>query len=161
MKAYQFDSKRNGALSLAWQRAAPYMAAARTRGTREVYARAFRRWARWCEAMHTAPIAAAPEAIAAYLAELAAEGKSVASIKGALAAILHRHRLHCHRIDSQAPAIVTVMAGITRRASRPIKRAPACKCASRAYTSYPMSIPVEFPRNVASLPQPSIVTILR
>jgi integrase len=125
LKPYQIDSSENGALSLACQRAQPYVAAARARGTRDVYRRAFERWAAWCGAMRTEPLPAAPEAIAAYLAELAVEGKSVASIKGALASILYTHRAQGHGIETQAPAIVAVMAGITRRASRPIKRAPA------------------------------------
>jgi hypothetical protein len=92
-KLHQFDSPENGALSLACQRAAPYAAAARAASTRDVYARAFQRWAHWCEAMHLKPLAATSEAIAAYLADLAAEGKSVASIKGVLAAILYMHRV--------------------------------------------------------------------
>src|SRR5436190_2313099 len=110
MKPYQIDSSENGALSLACQRAQPYVAAARARGTRDVYRRAFARWAAWCAAMHARPVPAAPEAIAAYLAELAVEGKSVASIKGALAAILYTHRAQPHGIETQAPAIVAVMA---------------------------------------------------
>jgi hypothetical protein len=118
---YQFDSHENGALGMACQRAAPYAAAARADGTRVVYAGAWARWATWCKAMHTVALPAAPEAVAAYLAELA----GVATIKVTLSAILYLHREQCHRIEAQAPAIVTVMAGITRRESRPIRRAAA------------------------------------
>ena len=49
-KPYQIETEANGALSLACQRAAPYVAAARAAGTRDVYARAFARWAEWCTA---------------------------------------------------------------------------------------------------------------
>ena len=44
-KPYRLETEANGALSLACQRAAPYVAAARSAGTRDVYARAFARWA--------------------------------------------------------------------------------------------------------------------
>jgi hypothetical protein len=106
---FQFDSSDNGALSLACQRAQPYVVAARAAGTRDVYRRAFARWVAWCAAMHTSPLPAAPETVAAYLAELAGEGKSVATIKGALAAILYTHRTRGHGIGAQAPAIATVI----------------------------------------------------
>jgi integrase len=125
VKPYQIESSENGALAMACQRAQPYVAAARAKGTRRLYARAFARWAHWCAAMHAPSLPAEPESIAAYLAELARDGKSVATIKGALAAILYLHRQQGHRVDSHAPAIAAVMAGITRRASRPIRRAPA------------------------------------
>jgi integrase len=124
-KLYQFESDANGALSLACQRAQPYLAAARAAGTRAVYARAFARWAQWCAVMRVDALPAPPEAIAAYLAELATEDKSVATIKGALAAILYTHRAQGHRLETQVPAIAAVMAGITRRASRPNRRARA------------------------------------
>ena len=52
-KPYQIGSTENGALALACQRAQPYLVAARAAGTRDVYARAFDRWAQWCAAMHT------------------------------------------------------------------------------------------------------------
>ena len=87
--------------------------------------RAFARWADWCTLMHASPLPAAPESIAPYLAELADQGRSVATIKGALAAIFYVHRQQGHRIEARAPAITTVMGGISRRASRPIRRAPA------------------------------------
>jgi len=129
-KPYQIESSENGALAMACQRAQPYVAAARAEGTRRLYARAFARWAQWCGLMHAEPLPAAPETIGAYLGELAAEGKSVTTIKGALAAVLYVHREQGHRIAGQAPPITTVMAGITRRASRPIRRAPALEIES-------------------------------
>jgi integrase len=124
-KPFQIESGVNGALSLACQRAQPYVAAARATGTRDVYARAFARWAGWCKAMHTSPLPAAPETVAAYLAERARDGKSIASIKGALAAIVFQHRAQRQTLDGSDPAIAAVMAGITRRESRPIRRAAA------------------------------------
>ena len=111
------------------RRPQPYVAAARADGTRRLYARAGA-LGDWCAAMHASPLPAAPETIAAYLAELARAGKSVATIKGALAAILYVHREQGHRIDAAAPAIATVMAGITRKSSRPIRRAAALELGS-------------------------------
>lgn len=124
-KVSQLETETNGALSLACQRAAPFAAAARADGTRALYARAFQRWEAWCTLMHTPALPAAPEAVAAYLAELAAAGKSVATIKGALAAILFTHRGEGHVLLRSAPAIAAVIGGITRRSSRPVRRAPA------------------------------------
>ena len=73
--------------------------------------------------MHIAPLPAAPEAVAAYLAELADADKSVATIKGALAAILFFDLQAGHALERNHPAIAGVMGGITRRVSRPIRHA--------------------------------------
>jgi hypothetical protein len=124
-KAYQLETEDNGALAMACQRAQPYVAAARAMSTRRLYARAFKRWAAWCEVMHASPLPASPEAVAAYLAELASDGKSVATVKGALAALRFFHREAGQALEREHRAIPAVMAGIARRASRPIKRAAA------------------------------------
>jgi integrase len=120
---FQFDSNVNGALSMACQKATPYIAAARAHGTRRVYESAWRRWEAWCRLMHTDALPAAPEAIAAYLAELADAGRSLATIKGALASILFFHRQAGHALERRQPAIAAVMGGIARRVSRPIRHA--------------------------------------
>ena len=124
-KAYQLETEENGALSMACQRAAPYVAAARAKSTRALYARAFKRWAAWCEGMHADSLPASPEAVAAYLAELAAAGKSVATTKGSLAAILHFNRAAGHALSRTHPAIGAVMGGITRLNARPTRHAAA------------------------------------
>lgn len=122
-KPYQIESDVNGALSLACQKAQPYVAAARAAGTTRVYANAWARWEDWCRLMHAAPLPAAPEAVAAYLAELADGGRSVATIKGALAAVLFFHRQAGHELERSHAAIAAVMGGIARRVSRPIRHA--------------------------------------
>lgn len=124
-KAYQIESAENGALGIACQKAQVYADAARAQTTRGVYEGAWRRWAAWCAEMHTPALPAAPEAIAAYLAELARAGKSVATIKGALAAIQHFHRQGGHPLARDARAIANVLAGVSRLASRPVRRATA------------------------------------
>ena len=66
-KAYQLETEMNGALSMACQRAAPYVAAARATSTKRLYGRAFKRWATWCEAMHANPLPASPEGLLVHL----------------------------------------------------------------------------------------------
>lgn len=119
----RLETEANGALSMACQKAAPYVSAARAAGTRQVYARAWQRWSAWCRLMHATPLPAAPEAVAAWLAELAAKGKSVSTIGVALSAILHFHREAGHALSRTHPAIAAVMAGIARANARPIRRA--------------------------------------
>lgn len=125
VKSYQLATEANGALSLACQRAQPYLAAARAAGTRRLYAGAYSRWQDWCAALHTSALPAAPEAIAAYLAELARAGRAVSTVAGALAAIKHAHTNAGLALDAKNPAIASVMAGITRTHSRPVRRAAA------------------------------------
>lgn len=124
-KAYQIESDANGALALACQKAQVYVDAARAPTTRRVYAGAWGRWAQWCVDMHTCPLPAAPAIVAAYLAALADAGKSVATIKGARAAIQYFHTEGGQRLDPDNRAIAAVMGGIVRRSSRPIRRAAA------------------------------------
>ena len=126
-KAYQIESDANGALAMACQKAQVYIDAARAPTTRRVYAGAWRRWATWCEAMHCAPLPAAPEAVAAYLAELARSGRSLATVKGARAAIHYMHGEAGETFDAGHRAITAVLSGITRTASRPIRRATALR----------------------------------
>jgi integrase len=66
---------------------------------------------------------AVPEAIAAYLGALADVGKSVSTIRIALAAILYGHGAAGHELPRAHPAIAAVMAGIARRKSQPIRHA--------------------------------------
>ena len=129
-KAYQLETEENGALAMACQKAAPYVAAARAKSTKVLYARAFQRWAKWCALMQAEPLPASPAAVAAYLAELPRDGKSVATIKGALAAIQHYQREAGHPLDRGNRAIASVMAGVARTASRPIRRAAALELGS-------------------------------
>ncbi|WP_291004278.1 tyrosine-type recombinase/integrase [Hyphomicrobium sp.] len=124
-KSYQLETEANGALNLACQRAQPFAAAARAAGTRRVYSGALKRWQAWCAEMHATALPAAPEAVAAYLAELARGGKAVSTITGALAAIKHAHASAGLALDPHSPAIAAVMAGIARCASRPLRRAAA------------------------------------
>jgi len=59
--------------------------------TRTSYASAWRRWEAWCRERDIASLPAAPEAIAAYLAERAESGLCFGTLDGACSAIAHRH----------------------------------------------------------------------
>ena len=83
---------------MACQKAQAYADAARAPATRVLYARAFARFEAWCALMHAAPLPAAPQTVAAWLAELARAGKSVATIKVSLAAILDAHGCAGHAL---------------------------------------------------------------
>ena len=111
---------------MACQKAAPYVAAARAKSTRRLYARALARWAAWCAVMHASPLPAAPEAVAAFLAELARDRQIRRHRQGRA----RRHPVlsigrRAMRSSASTRAIAAVMAGIARRSSRPIRRAAA------------------------------------
>ena len=59
--------------------------------TRTSYASAWRQWDAWCRERDIAALPAAPEAIAAYLAERAESGLCFGTLDGACSAIAHRH----------------------------------------------------------------------
>ena len=124
-KTPQPETQANGALSMACQKAQAYADAARAKTTRTVYAGAWRRWAQWCAEMHTMPLPAAPETVAAYLAELARAGCSVATVKAALAAIAAQHSDSGQPLDGAHAALGSVKAGIARLNARPVRRARA------------------------------------
>ena len=93
--------------------------------TRRAYETAWGSWDTWCRWHHTSAAPASAHAVAAYLADRARSGKSLASVKLALAAIQFGHRQRGYACDRKSPAIASVLAGITRTIAKPIKRAPA------------------------------------
>lgn len=113
----------NAALAMATQRAQTYADAAHAPGTLSVYRHTWAIWERWCNVMQTPALPAAPETIAAWLAELARSGKSISRIQVSLAAVLHGHRLQGHQIDSSHPVLARITRGIARKAARPVRRA--------------------------------------
>ncbi len=74
------------------RRVADALERARSENTRRNYAGQFRRFRAWCERGSYHPIPAFPEMVAAYAAELADEGRSVSTIRLAVAAIADAHR---------------------------------------------------------------------
>lgn len=119
------NTEPNGTLNLAIQKAQHFTDAARSDGTQRVYAEAIAKWGEWAELHHTAPNAPTPEAIAAYLAALARDGKSVSSINVALSAVQRACRAHGWVIDRKHRAIADTLRGIARRTAKAVDRAEA------------------------------------
>ena len=82
--------------------------------TRTSYASAWRQWETWCRGRGLAALPAAPEALAAYLAERAESGLCFGTLDGACSAIAHRHTQESLR-DPTADVIV-------RRVRRGLRR---------------------------------------
>lgn len=115
----------NGALGLAIQKARHFTDAARSEGTQRVYTEALSRWTEWASLHHVAPHGPEPSALAAYLAALAREGKSLSSINVALSAIQRNCRGHGTIIDRKHPLIADTLRGIARRTATAVDRAEA------------------------------------
>ena len=73
--------------------------------TRRNYAGQFRKFRSWCEGEGQSALPASPEVVAAYAAELVAEGKSMSTVRLAVSAIVDAHR----RVGLESP----VNAGVT------------------------------------------------
>jgi integrase len=71
------------------ERISAAIAAARAESTREVYARAWSLWERWCLARGIAPLPAEPLALCAYLTERAAHGRAMNTLDLACTVIRH------------------------------------------------------------------------
>jgi site-specific recombinase XerD len=100
------------------KRAADLARAATSERTRQAYAYEFEQFARWCE-HHNAPALPTTAAVlATYLADMHHQGRAVASLAVARAAVLFINKEAGHAIDSKAEALRKVMAGArrTRRA---------------------------------------------
>jgi integrase len=82
--------------------------------TRQVYACAWRLWVRWCHERDLAPIPAAPEAIAAYLAERADAGYCHGTLDLTSNAIAHEHRRHELPNPFEDPTLRRVRRGLRR-----------------------------------------------
>ena len=65
---------------------------AQSENTRRNYAGQYRKFRAWCEREEQSALPAQPEVVAAYAAELAEDGKSMSTIRLAVAAIVDAHR---------------------------------------------------------------------
>ena len=65
---------------------------AQSENTRRNYAGQYRKFRAWCEREDQSALPAQPEVVAAYAAELAEDGKSMSTIRLAVAAIVDAHR---------------------------------------------------------------------
>ncbi|MCC6630175.1 MAG: site-specific integrase [Chloroflexi bacterium] len=120
------DAARAAAL-LARQRARAADLARRTRApaTARAYAADWADFAAWCAEHGLAPLPAAPDAVAAYLAALVERGRRPSTLQRRLAAIAHRHRAAGHPPPTRDPTVRDTLAG----ARRELGVAPAQKAA--------------------------------
>ena len=65
---------------------------AQSENTRRNYAGQLRQFRLWCDQENYSSLPAQPEVVAAYAAELADDGKSMSTIRLAMAAIVDAHR---------------------------------------------------------------------
>ena len=92
--------------------------------TRRAYNQAWQRFVAWTDARgHGHPLPATPELVAAFLAELAEEGKSVATFRLTKSALAAVHRPTGHQDPTDHEGVKKVMAGIARANGRPQRQA--------------------------------------
>lgn len=94
--------------------AASYAVRSRGAGTRRAYRSAWKSYEAWCATLGREPLGAVPETVGMYLAQLATAGRSVATVRVHLAAIVSAHRLAGLTLDSRDPRLAMVLEGITR-----------------------------------------------
>ena len=92
--------------------------------TRRAYATDWRDFTTWCAATGLAPLPAAPETVAAYLAA-AARRLALATLRRRLAAIARAHRQAGHEFWPGHPAIRGTLRGIARAHAAPPRQAAA------------------------------------
>ena len=96
------------------RRVADALESAQSENTRKNYASQFGKFRSWCEQEGYSPLPAQPEILAAYAVELADDGKSMSTIRLAVAAIVDAHR--CVGLESPATAGVTeTLRGLSRQ----------------------------------------------
>lgn len=103
-----------------------YLAAEKSSNTRRAYASDWADFSQWCGRVGAAELPASPVDVARYLAQLADEGRKVATIERRVAAIRYVHKSAGHEPPTGAEGVKAVMRGI-RRTKRQAKtqKAPA------------------------------------
>ena len=91
--------------------------------TRRAYDQAWRRFVAWAEARGTPALPASPELAAAFLAELAEEGRSVATLRLRKSALAKVHRSAGHPDPTDNEAVRQVLPGLARANGRPQRQA--------------------------------------
>ena len=81
------------------RRVADALENSQSENTRRSYGSQFRKFGAWCEREGQSSLPASPEVVAAYVAELAEEGKSMSTIRLAVSAIVDAHR----RVGLESP----------------------------------------------------------
>ena len=91
--------------------------------TRRAYDQAWRRFVAWAEARGIPALPATPELAAAFLAELAEQGRSVATLRLRKSALAKVHRSAGHPDPTDNEGVRQVLAGIARANGRPQRQA--------------------------------------
>jgi integrase len=113
-----------------------FAAAARADRTRDAYRLQWSTFETWCSAHGLASMPAAPESVALYLTARANEGRKVATLALALAAISQAHQLAGHTSPRSAPVVREAFKGIRRTlGSAPSQKAPILAGQLRAMVS--------------------------
>ena len=86
--------------------------------TRAAYATAWTTFGEWCGREGLSPLPAAPETVAAFLAERAGDGLGASSLRMAATAIRHYHAEAGHPNPSAVEGVRRVLRGLTRQAVR-------------------------------------------
>ena len=112
---------------------------AQSENTRKNYASQFGKFRTWCEQEDYPVLPAQPEVLAAYAEELAAEGKSMPTVRLAIAAIVDAHR----RVGLESPQTAGVtetlrglsrQIGVSQKQARPLMQTPSPQSGRRRST---------------------------
>lgn len=96
------------------RRVADALESAQSENTRRNYASQFGKFRAWCEREGYPPLPAQPEVLAAYAVELADDGKSMSTIRLAVAAIVDAHR-RVGLESSQNAGVTETLRGLSRQ----------------------------------------------
>lgn len=105
------------------QRVAQALESVHAPSTRRVYASAWAAWEAHASAKGYNALPASPEAVAAYLAELADQGQSKSALNLARAAIAHVHRSRDLPSPADHEGVKRVLKGLRREDTRPAQQA--------------------------------------
>ena len=104
----------NATLPAQLQQVAAYIDASLSPATRRAYRAGLADFRRWCAAQGLQALPAAPEVVAAYLADLAQSGKRVATIQQRVAALKWAHEAQGYESPTAAKGVRSTLAGIRR-----------------------------------------------
>jgi integrase len=118
------DHSTQLALQEAADRTQDFIHASIAPGTRRVYRRNWADFASWCERYGLAPLPATPDAVALYVADLAATRKP-ATLTLRLSAISQAHQAAGYESPTHAASVRKTMAGVRRTlGAAPVTKAP-------------------------------------
>ena len=121
------------------QRVSDALENAQSVNTRRNYAGQYRKFRDWCEREKQSALPASPEVVAAYAAELVAEGKSMPTVRLALSAIVDAHK----RVGLESPQTAGVsetlrglsrQVGVSQKQAKPLDADALAAIRATAFT---------------------------